>query len=899
MTGYSASIACILRCDSGAGTAPAGTGIVLDKCRVLTCAHVINEALGLQTFNAEAPSRKISLTIPWCQSGSTTFEAYVVNDLWVPPSEAPEFGKPEDLAVLVLTGDAVFPEDTASALLVDLNLQDEQDRRVWLTGFPGTAGSDRIDGLTRGLTSEGRIQIDPTLHKRVAAGGFSGAGIWDERYDGIIGMLIAKRKRDRATIAYGLPVNVIAKALGLDTIKPDEYPSLFLAPPRPYGYKLVGRGKIVQNLKTRLFSGRDSAICALNGLPGVGKTALAIELAHDPEVRAHFKDGVLWTGLGRDNPDILSRLAKWGIDLAIPPEQRANLTGDKEWAEAIRKAIGLRRMLLIIDDAWQVTAALSFRIGGDNCAHLLTTRSPKIAEKFAGKTTNIPELSDDNGLQLLAQFIPKIVKTDLDTIQTLERDVGGLPLALVLIGKFLKTEARSGQPSRISAAIKTVQSAKERLQLTDDQDLLTSHPSLPPGASISLQLIIDITVETLNKLNDKISPAFWSMSVFPPKPNTFSEEAACAVSETLPETLNTLDDYGLLESSGAGRYTLHQTIEEYAKMHLTGTAAYERMSEFFSNMLTPYGKPYVAFDRGTLINLSRDEENIEASIVWYEQQRMWDKFIPLVLGFCSYLGYISRWQEEIEWGKRAGDAANKIGDNVAKAHVYCHVLPWPMWMRGEYEEARESCRIGIEAARMLSNLDQAIYLSLAYHNLYRTALQECQNTSDSDLSASCLEESRLYSEKCLEYAMQTNKSSLFEALQGLAFSDMGYTALKVGDYQDAEQWFGKRLELVRQTNNQVQIACRLLDVSLSLIGQGKYPEAESCLKEAQTIAADWKRADLTAELMFGLAKIKRETGDVTHAEGLEAKAMKVWDELGFRREPFVFILNKPVAIGNE
>ena len=58
---------------------------------------------------------------------------------------------------------------------------------------------------------------------------------------------------------------------------------------------LVGRAELLNALTERLAEGED---LALVGLPGVGKTALAVALAHHPGVLARFPDGVLWASLG-------------------------------------------------------------------------------------------------------------------------------------------------------------------------------------------------------------------------------------------------------------------------------------------------------------------------------------------------------------------------------------------------------------------------------------------------------------------------------------------------------------------------------------------------------------------------------------------------------------------------
>src|SRR5204862_3684335 len=93
---------------------------------------------------------------------------------------------------------------------------------------------------------------------------------------------------------------------------------------------------------------------------------------------AYFSDGVLWAGLG-PNPSMPGHLNRWGSLLGVSMRQMATLSGSEAWGSAIRTAIGTRKMLLVIDDAWQLEEALTFRVGGPNCAHLVTTRFPSIA----------------------------------------------------------------------------------------------------------------------------------------------------------------------------------------------------------------------------------------------------------------------------------------------------------------------------------------------------------------------------------------------------------------------------------------------------------------------------------------------------------------------------------------
>lgn len=115
-----------------------------------------------------------------------------------------------------------------------------------------------------------------------------------------------------------------------DLNSPTSVSTIFLhdpaIPPLPAEtHGLVGREEMLCRLKEQLFTGKSTALSALNGLPGVGKTALAVELAYDAEVRKHFSDGVLWAGLGRE-PNVPGVLNRWGALLGVTPLEMVKLT---------------------------------------------------------------------------------------------------------------------------------------------------------------------------------------------------------------------------------------------------------------------------------------------------------------------------------------------------------------------------------------------------------------------------------------------------------------------------------------------------------------------------------------------------------------------------------------------
>ncbi|HUS17292.1 MAG TPA: NB-ARC domain-containing protein [Chloroflexia bacterium] len=353
----------------------------------------------------------------------------------------------------------------------------------------------------------------------------------------------------------------------------------FLAPPQPRR-GLVGRDALLDTLRQRLFSG---ARVALTGMPGVGKTALALILAYDPAVQEHFPDGVLWVGLGR-NPNVALQLAQWAAAAqAEGPPPGAAGAGIESLMRAVRAQIGTRRVLLVLDDVWDGETADAFALGGPHCAHLLTSQlEGLVARRFAGadNTFDVPELEPDEALHMLARYAPEAIQLLPQESADLVRALGGLPLALALVGHHLAIASASGQPARIQRAMAALTAAGARLALSYPQSPLEQDPNLPAGVPLSLTAVLDATCGALDAEDLE---AFAALSLFPPKPNTFSEEAALAVCAGSPDTLARLVDYRLLEPVDA-RYAMHEVITAYAATKRTGQDAQTRFAAYYARM---------------------------------------------------------------------------------------------------------------------------------------------------------------------------------------------------------------------------------------------------------------------------------------------------------------------------
>lgn len=330
---------------------------------------------------------------------------------------------------------------------------------------------------------------------------------------------------------------------------------------------LLGREGEIQRIKEQLHD--DSQILVLHGLPGVGKTAVATMLAHDESLHKEFRDGVLWARLGL-RPNLGGILRGWGALFGVPSFGLSSpLKRNEEWRDMLRAIIGSRRLLVILDDAWGLEDVFSLLVGGFHCTYLVTTKFPHLATQLAVKSERIvamKELGRQESMQLLRFLAPHVHQEA--HLSALVTAVGGLPLALTLMGNYLRQHSYRASDRRIMTALERLGDAEVRLHLTEN------YPSLSEARPRSLQSVIAVIDQQLSTL---ARAALYALATFPAKPNTFSEEAALAVASCTEEILDDLTDTGLLENCGANRYTLHQVIADYARFHLKDQEGYENV----------------------------------------------------------------------------------------------------------------------------------------------------------------------------------------------------------------------------------------------------------------------------------------------------------------------------------
>jgi Trypsin-like peptidase domain/AAA ATPase domain len=181
----------------------AGAGFLVGERHMLTCAHVIAQALGLADDAPDPLSSTVSLDFPQLAS-HTLLTAEVVFYL---PVQADGRG---DIASLKLLDEPPIRAEAVHFATAE---------QVWehpyrAFGFP--AGQDDgvwSDGRLLGRQGTNCIQLeDDKIPGFAVISGFSGAPVWDEQLQGVVGMIVASIQPATVKAAFAIPSDVLLAA---------------------------------------------------------------------------------------------------------------------------------------------------------------------------------------------------------------------------------------------------------------------------------------------------------------------------------------------------------------------------------------------------------------------------------------------------------------------------------------------------------------------------------------------------------------------------------------------------------------------------------------------------------------------------------------------------------------
>jgi len=289
-------------------------------------------------------------------------------------------------------------------------------------------------------------------------------------------------------------------------------------------------------------------ICAISGKPGSGKTTLAVHVAH--QVRQDYPDGQLYASLSDtdlrpiDPAEVIARfLRTLGVaDASIP-------TAAGERADLYRSLLAERRVLVVLDNAFDEQQVRPLVPAGAGCAVVVTSRA-RMAALAGASLLDLRELSEPEALALLAKLVPDTRLTaDPEASRKIVRLCGHLPLAVRIAGARL-----AARPHWTASLL--VRRLSRQDQLLDE--LAIGDLEVRRSLALSYDALADPERTALRRLALLGVPEFASWL------------AAPLLDVPLPEAddvVERLVDAQLLDATGTGsaRYRFHDLTRAFAR----------------------------------------------------------------------------------------------------------------------------------------------------------------------------------------------------------------------------------------------------------------------------------------------------------------------------------------------
>jgi DNA-binding SARP family transcriptional activator len=318
----------------------------------------------------------------------------------------------------------------------------------------------------------------------------------------------------------------------------------------------TGRHGAVAQVEQLMEEERATAIVisAIAGKAGVGKTALAVHVAH--RLRASFPDGQLHVNLRGAEAQALDPaevLAKFLRSLGL--EAPAIATGLEARVQQYRARLADRRVLVVLDNAASEAQVRPLLAGSPGCAALVTSRS-LLSGLEAAHLLALDVLQPNQAVELLAKLTgPGRVAAEPQAAQAIVRLCGYLPLAVRIAGARLQS-----RPAwRLALLAERLADERRRLD-----ELTTGDLEVRASVALSYQGRNQAERRLFRLLGLLVAPSFpaWVAAAL--------LEAELAEAEGLLERLvdAQLVDIAGLDQARQLRYRLHDLLRLFARERL-------------------------------------------------------------------------------------------------------------------------------------------------------------------------------------------------------------------------------------------------------------------------------------------------------------------------------------------
>jgi tetratricopeptide (TPR) repeat protein len=491
-------------------------------------------------------------------------------------------------------------------------------------------------------------------------------------------------------------------------------------------------GRMVEVLKQAIETRQTStAIFVISGKAGVGKSTLAIHVAH--RVKSAFADAQFYLNLrSTENQPfsaadaLLQLLQAWDIETQAIPATVA------ERSQLLRSLMQGKRTVLVLDNAHDAAQVQPLIPLNSACMVLITSRQP-LTHLEGATFLELQELSETQALEFLRKLGGvKVAQVTPEGRARVIQICDGLPLPIGLFASLLTNQPRL-TPEDCVANLADVYQRQKQLHL--------SHPEVRASFALSYEALNVPAAQLLRLLGLLVE-----INVTPAIAAVLLETSI----DTAKQAIQQLAALKFLKPVSKERYRLaHDLLRPLVRAQLAGEESPEarqatrlRISQWYletaelmnwglddtlrlaiaqtanKKAKTAIAVAEYSLYQGALNWFESEKLNLLAAVDWAYQAEAWQLVLKLTENLVRFFDLRSNWQDWEKTHQLALAAAQRLGDPQQEAQVlgnwantYARQQNWDK-AQALYEQ---SVQIFRELADELREAQTLINLGVLYH----------------------------------------------------------------------------------------------------------------------------------------------------------------------------------------
>ena len=651
-------------------------------------------------------------------------------------------------------------------------------------------------------------------------------------------------------------------------------------------------------------------ISAIDGMAGIGKTALAVHAAH--QLAKSFPDGQLFLDLhgytrGQDPRSAAQALAWLLRALGVPPGQIPN---EFEQAAALyRQRLADTRTLIVLDNAATEAQIRPLLPGGGSCLVLITSRR-RLKGLDDAHILSLDVLPAPDAVALLRVVIgtDHIPADDSQLIEIAEL-CGYLPLALRIAASLL----RHRPTWHLEHLAEQLRNRHQRVTTLSDGER-------------ELATVFDLSYTGLDDQHRRL----WRRLGLIPGPDLDAYAAAALVDldpTAVTGLLEDLVDHNLLSAYAPGRYRLHDLLRAHAQTLTVAdpepdpVAALDRLLHYYAHtaqsasiLITRYPRPApgdpapahapaLTSPEAARAWLRAERDNLEAAQTHAHAEGLTGHALALAAGLAETLLTDGPYARALDLHRSAAATAERH-DRPADHAAALMDLAIVKRLTGDPAGAADALTRALEIYRAtgdrrgegdaltdLGRVRQTAGDLAGAGELLTQALEICRAIGHREGEAAALTESGIVgiltgdpvgAADALTQALEICRTTGNRQIEAAALTELGRVRYFAGDPEGATDALTRALEIRRATGNRRGEAFTLTELASVLQTTGDLAGATDVLTQALEVYRATGHRQGEANALAKLGSVRRLSGDPAGAIDALTRALEIYRATGDR-----------------